>query len=317
MINFEPVSYDHAARLISSSPWEVSRNADLLAAAHLKAMETYGYGNCVVGLDIYNIEIEAYGCTIIEPEKDGVPIAGEPIFSEVDEFYSLHLDPSKDGRIPIVFEAAAKISEASPEAEVRIPLSGPFTIACHLLGMENMICELFTDPEPTTKALMHLAESQLRYGQAAIEMGFGVSMFESSVTPPLLSPQLFSDQVAPALAMILDGLPDAQLIIGGDTVHIAEAIASLSTSYIICPIETHQEQFMEHLTNHPDTTVRVNMDPAVFLPNRHDAAMAEAKRTLGLAQRRENTSVGSLIPFEADPCIIQEVSKFIKASQTK
>ena len=85
----------------------------------------------------------------------------------------------------------------------------------------------------------------------------------------------------------------------------------------VCPIETNQEQFMEHLANHPDTTVRINMDPAVFLPRRHDAAMAEAKRVLDLARCRGNTSVGSLVPFVADPRIIQEVSEFVEASQTK
>lgn len=307
-MKFEPISYDHAARLLGKSPWEVSRSAELLAAAHLKAMETYGCDGCVVGLDIYNVEIETYGCKIVEPDKNGVPIAGAPILREVEEFQSLELNSATAGRIPLVFEAAERIAKQNPNAEVRIPLSGPFTIACHLLGMETMICELFTDPEPTTEALMHLAKNQLRLGQLAIEKGFGVALFESSVTPPLLSPTLFSERVRPALEMILDGVPDAQLIIGGDTLPILDAILSLSPAYIICPIETDQETFMDRIAFQSlETTVRVNMDPSVFLPGNRTAALAEAVRAAILAARRENSSVGSLIPFEADPAIILEV----------
>ena len=174
-MKFEPISYDHAARLIGRRPWDVSRDAELLASAHHEAMKTYRCDGCIVGLDIYNVEIEAYGCEIIDPGENGVPVAGKPIFSKVREFMPLQLDPSRDGRIPMVLKAAQRIAEKNPDAEVRIPLSGPFTIACHLLGMENMICELFTNPEPTVAALMHLAENQLQYVRIAVEMGFKIS----------------------------------------------------------------------------------------------------------------------------------------------
>ncbi|MBF0244786.1 MAG: hypothetical protein HQL31_05890, partial [Planctomycetes bacterium] len=66
MIKFEPMCYDHAARLIGRRPWEVSRSAGLLALAHEKALETYGHNTAVVGVDIYNVEAEAYGCKIPE-----------------------------------------------------------------------------------------------------------------------------------------------------------------------------------------------------------------------------------------------------------
>ncbi len=312
-MNFEPISYDHAARIIGRRPWDVSRNAEILALAHLEAMKTYKYNKCVVGVDIYNVEIEAYGCEIIEPENNGVPIAGEPIFSEVAELMALQFDPSKDGRMPMIIDAAQRIQRENPEAEIRIPLSGPFTIACHLLGMENMICELFTNPEPSAAALMHLAKNQLRYGLLAIEKGFKISLFESSVTPPLLSPVLYSDRVLPSLNKILSGLKsDSQLIIGGDTVHILDAISSLSPSYIICPVETDQDEFMLRLNDNQQIHTRINMSPGVFLPGNSAAAIIEAKRVLELAKQYSNTSVGTLIPFEAEPKTINDVADFLR-----
>lgn len=316
-MKFEPISYDHAAGLIGRSPWEVSRDADLLASAHQRAMEAYGCDGCVVGIDIYNVEAEIYGCQIVEPSGNGVPTAGEPILSGLEQILSLQLDPSKDGRIPMILAAAEKIAGDNPGAEVRIPLSGPFSIASHLLGMENMIIELFTNPEATEAALMHLAGNQLLYVRAAVEKGFKISLFESSVTPPLLSPQMFADSVVPALDKILNGLDgnpqsDSQLIIGGDTVGILGAMSSLSPSYIICPVETDQEAFMAKVAGNHQMTVRINMDPAVFLPGKEEAAMVEAKRVLDLAERYHHTSTGTLIPFDADPQIINKVADFIR-----
>ena len=60
-------------------------------------------------------------------------------------------------------------------------------------------------------------------------------------------------------------------------------------------------------------TTRVNMNPAVFLPGKHEAAITEAKRVFDLANRYRNTSVGTLIPYGADSNIVKEISKFIES----
>ena len=59
--------YEHAAAVIGRTPWEVSRDKELLWQAQSEAFELYGHFPVVVGTDIYNIEAEAYGCTVAEP----------------------------------------------------------------------------------------------------------------------------------------------------------------------------------------------------------------------------------------------------------
>ena len=56
---------------------------------------------------------------------------------------------------------------------------------------------------------------------------------------------------------------------------------------------------------------RINMNPAVFLPGKCEEAIVEAKRVFDLAKQYRNTSVGTLIPFEADSNIIKNISNFI------
>ncbi|MEA3227361.1 MAG: hypothetical protein U9Q07_15530, partial [Planctomycetota bacterium] len=58
-IQFAPSVYEHAARVIGKSPWEVSRNCDLLAQGHIEAYRLYKHCPIVVGIDIYNLEAEA------------------------------------------------------------------------------------------------------------------------------------------------------------------------------------------------------------------------------------------------------------------
>ena len=160
-MRFEPISYDHAARLINRRPWDVSRDVDLLVAAHNAAIRTYVRSECTVGVDIYNLEIEAYGCKIVEPEGNGLPVAGPPPFDEISDLLSVQLDPVHDGRIPMLLDAATQLAEEHPSVRVRVPIAGPFTIACHLLGMENTLCELAVNSEPLLAVLLHLADNQL------------------------------------------------------------------------------------------------------------------------------------------------------------
>ncbi len=55
-MDFSPSVYEHAAFLIGRTPWEVSRDADLLFEAHAEAFRRYGHAPVVVGIDIYNLE---------------------------------------------------------------------------------------------------------------------------------------------------------------------------------------------------------------------------------------------------------------------
>jgi hypothetical protein len=75
-MDFSPSVYEHAAFLIGRTPWEVSRDADLLFQAHAEAFRCYRHAPVVVGIDIYNLEAEAYGGVIERPRGTGR--GGEP-----------------------------------------------------------------------------------------------------------------------------------------------------------------------------------------------------------------------------------------------
>lgn len=311
-MKFEPICLDHAAALIDASPWTVSRDAELLARAQLAAMEAYDLDECIVGVDVYNVEAEAYGCEILRPDGNGVPGHGPPIADELAALRDLSLDPDA-GRSRLIFDAAERIRQARPAAKIRIPLAGPFTIATILCGMENTICDAMDDPDEAAAALLHIAGHQVERGRMAIKFGYSLTIYESSVTPPLLSPHLFAETAASAIArMIAEMDPDKdkpQLIIGGNTLPILPTLIRMNPGYLIGPIETDQAKFIDQASAHPAIHVRVNMDPNVFRESNPEEATAEAKRARNLASRHPNASIGTLLPFDAVPDTVRSVQR--------
>ena len=63
-IPFTPVIYEHAARFVGRTPGEVSRDSELLFQAHRAAYLEYRQQVIAVGIDIYNLEAEAYGARV-------------------------------------------------------------------------------------------------------------------------------------------------------------------------------------------------------------------------------------------------------------
>ncbi|MDW7678972.1 MAG: hypothetical protein SCK70_00280, partial [bacterium] len=98
-MDFSPAVYEHAARLIQRSPWEVSRDDNLLFQAHAAAYRVYEHSPIVVGIDIYNLEAEAYGAIIEPPAGDDIPAIGKPVCQSIDDLMNLTLfDPEKAAR---------------------------------------------------------------------------------------------------------------------------------------------------------------------------------------------------------------------------
>jgi uroporphyrinogen decarboxylase len=317
-MDFQPAIYEHAARLINRRPWDVSRSVDLLFEAHAAAYEAYRHSPVVVGIDIYNLEAEAHGCLLAEPQGNEVPAIFKRPFKSVKDLMLLPiLDPDGDGRLPIVIDAAKRLKAKYPRADVRIPVSGPFSLACNLVGFESVLCELVENPDLVGLVLDQIVSSQTALCRSIAANGLSVSLFDSGATPPLVSPRLFEEVVLPALDRMIKGASFAtgQLlpcIIGGNTEPIADLIMKTKPGYVICPSETDQIAFMRKMDRYPNTMVRVNMNAGVFATNDMDKITHEANRAFDIARIRANSCIGSgALPYEADPQIVQDTAEYI------
>ena len=305
-IAFTPVVYEHAARFVGKSPWEVSRDPDLLFAAHRAAYKEYHHQVIAVGIDIYNLEAEAYGAKVVVPDDQAIPAIHQPLLASLEEGVSLKpFDPTCDGRISMVISVAQRLKREFPEADVRIPVAGPFSIAFNLRGINNLCEDAILRPEATAAMLMRLAENQVVLCQAIAQAGLDVAFFESAAAPPILSPRHFRQLELPALKRILQlaaecvGHP-VPCIMGGNTYPILNDILSTGTSYLACNIETNQKAFVEDVARtHPQVKIRVNLDPGVVACNDPQRIYKGIDRVLEIVGGRPQCVMGTgALPLE-------------------
>ena len=319
-IAFNPSVYEHAARFTGHTPWEVSRDPELMFEGHRAAYLEYRHTPIVVGIDIYNLEAEAYGARVAAPSEDGTPAVREPLFSTLDEALTIEpFDAASEGRIAMVIDVGRRLAKALPEADVRIPIAGPFSIAFNLRGINQLCEDAALRPDDVGRFLMRLAENQAVFARAIIAAGLDVAFFESAAAPPLLSPRQFHTIEMPALRHILSltaavvGHP-VPCIMGGNTVRILADILDTGTGYVACNIETDQQAFVDRVcATHPHVQVRINMDPRIVACDDPARICGEVDRILGIAAGRSNCLMGTgCLPLETPPGNIQLIRKYLR-----
>ena len=119
-----PVILEHAAAFIERSPWEVSRDADLLYRAHSAAWAYYRHAPVVCGIDVYHLDVESWGAKVERPDGNTVPSLGPPVCSKLGELRKLpELDVHRSGRLPLTLAAALRLKAAGADGIGRFTLS--------------------------------------------------------------------------------------------------------------------------------------------------------------------------------------------------
>lgn len=316
---FSPGIYEHAATLIDRLPWDVSRERDLLVEAHLAAWQTYQHPLMVVGIDVYNLEPEAYGAVIEKPTGANVPAISRHPFEEVDDLLQVSpFQPETCPRIRDVIAAGAELKKRCPGADVRIPMCGPFALGIGLIGMNELLMAVAEEPEGVERALMHLLPGQLSYMDLIHSAGLKPIIFESGTTPPLLPPSHFRGIEVPLLkSMMHHGRTifgeAPHCVIGGDAAPVATALFETGPGWIIAPSETDQQAFLEAAGTYPEIHIRVNLRSSILLDATMERIEAEVDRCLRLAITRQNTSVGcGIVPYECRPDTLLKVKDLVE-----
>lgn len=319
-MELSPSVYEHAARFVRRAPWDVSRNPELLYQAHAAAYRYYRQTPVMPGIDIYNLEPEAYGAPVERPEGENIPAIRRHVLDSARRLFDLKpLNPRRDGRIPMLLDVALRLHETFPEAVIRVPISGPFSIASNLVGFDALLRECILEPELVAGALLHLADGQSAFAEAVKEAGVDVAFFESAACPPLLSPELFRRVVLPALRELMErigrivGHP-IPCIIGGNTAPIVEAMLETGTGYLVCPFETDQPRFLAKVRDRMDVRVRVNGDMRIVSRGTWEQIQAEVERLMVVIAGRTNTCLGTgALPYETPPENVRRMMEYVAA----
>jgi len=318
-MNISPSVYEHAARFVQRSPWDVSRDAELLYQAHAGAYRYYRHTPIMPGIDIYNLEPEAYGAAVEKPVGENIPAIGRHVFGTTRALLDLPpLNPARDGRIPMLITAARRLHETFPEADIRVPVSGPFSIASNLVGFDTLLSDIIAEPQQVADALMHLVDGQVAFAQAIRDAGVDIAFFESAACPPLLSPDLFREVELPALKEAIRRMAEVvehpiPCIIGGNTEPILDMMIETGTGYLVCPFETDQAKFLARVWDRTDIRIRVNGDLRAIAAGTWEQIKADADRLMELVKDRPNVCLGTgALPYETPPENVRKLMEYVE-----
>ncbi|HVU35655.1 MAG TPA: uroporphyrinogen decarboxylase family protein [Opitutaceae bacterium] len=305
---FLPAIYEHKAAFIGSTPSDISRNADLLTRAVLAEYEAVKADALVIGVDVYNLEAEAVGCTVTFYEDGDTSIPGikpgNHIIHVGDDLTHARLpNPAKDGRMPVNIEAARQVRRALGDKYwIRGAISGPFSLAISLVGAEELFIACLDQPEWVHACLAYAGRIIKEFAQAYIDAGVELIIFDSQASPQLLSPPMYEEFVLPVTRDFMAwaaarGVRDVPLIIGGDTVPIAELLSQSGGNNLLCDFTCDFDAWAA-VARAAGKSMRRNISPRLLETGTPDQIHAVARQEIARGRDLPGFIMGTaVIPF--------------------
>jgi uroporphyrinogen decarboxylase len=305
---FLPAIYEHKAWFIGSTPSAISRDADLLTRALLAEYAAIGPDALAVGVDVYNLEAEAVGCTVTFYEGDDTSIPGikpgNHIVHVGDDLSLARLpNPLKDGRMPVNITAARNVRrELGDDVWLRGAISGPFSLAISLVGAEALFLACLDRPDWVRSVLDYSGRIIKEFSKAYIDAGAELIVFDSQASPELLSPSMYEEFVLPVTQELVQwsaaqGVRDLPLIIGGNTTPIADLLAQTGANNLLCDFTGEFDVWADVCRQH-NRALRRNISPRLIETGTPDQIYEVAAREIRQGRDLPGFIMGTaVIPF--------------------
>ena len=149
--------------------FDVMDDPERYTACQHECSNTVGYDS-VSDLNAINAEAEAMGCVLKEGDISVRTPAIEDYGSDLDRIVGV--DPSKDGRLPVILEGVRILRRRCwKEKVIFCYVQAPFRAAAMLRGVERFLKDCLKTPESVRDLLEKVTENQIRFGTALAEAG--------------------------------------------------------------------------------------------------------------------------------------------------
>lgn len=188
----------HAGALIGKTARDYLQSEALMVEGLQAAIKRYSPDGIPVSFDL-QIEAEALGCQLVWADENPPSVSGHILLKE----HSLEaLKPlnTQAGRIPLVMGTARRLRQANPDIALFGLLTGPFTLALHLLGTD-IFMKMFDDPEYVKRLMDYCAGVGIRMASAFMEAGCDVIAVVDPMTSQI-GPEQFREFVTPHMTEI-------------------------------------------------------------------------------------------------------------------
>jgi len=190
----------HGGSLIGVDAEQYLKSAGNMVAGLNKAIELYKPDGIPVSFDL-QLEAEILGCKLNWAKENPPAVVSHPL-SEGVLLSALKVPSAKDGRIPIVLETTRTLRAQHPEIALYGLITGPFTLALHLLGTE-IFMKLFEDPEYVMEVMDFCTKVAVGYSEMLLDAGCDVIAVVDPMTSQI-DPLSFETYVTPFVSQIFD-----------------------------------------------------------------------------------------------------------------
>ena len=190
----------HGGKLVGVDAETYLKSADKIVEGVNKSIELYKPDGIPVLFDL-QVEAEILGCKLAWSKDNPPAVVGHPLSEGVD-LKSLTLPTENDGRIPIILEATKRLREQNPDIALYGLITGPFTLALHLLGTD-IFMKLFEDPEYVNELMQFCSDVAVKFSEMLIDAGCDVIAVVDPMTSQI-DPLSFESFVSPFVTQIFD-----------------------------------------------------------------------------------------------------------------
>ena len=154
--------HEFAMKELGVNAREFFTNPDLLVGAYLSVLEKFGIDVPTVDYDVYNIEAEAIGQTVIFSEHDMPDVdRSDPLIKNRDDLKQIKTpDFVLDGRLATIVEVNHRFCE-SVGAAPTLNFCAPFSLAANIRGIELLLMDILMKPDFASELFDRITEELL------------------------------------------------------------------------------------------------------------------------------------------------------------
>lgn len=190
----------HAGALLGISAKEYLQSEKLMVDGISKAIELYRPDGIPVSFDL-QIEAEALGCELAWADENPPAVTKHPLCNGTN-LDDLRIPAAGDGRIGITLAAARTVREKYPDIALYGSITGPFTLALHLLGTD-IFMKMFDSTEAVHKLLAFCKDVCVAMSGYYIDAGCDIVAVVDPMTSQI-GPDQFAQFVTPYATEVFD-----------------------------------------------------------------------------------------------------------------
>ncbi len=207
-IPWVPFTGVHAAALIGLAADEYLKSSDHIVAGTSKAIELYKADGIPVVFDL-QIEAEVLGCELKWDDNSPPSVISHPLLNGIS-IDDLQIPCACKGRIPAVMDATRKLRDLHPGVALYGLITGPFTLALHLLGTD-IFMKMFEDPDYIHKLMRFTTDMGKMMSSQYIQAGCDVIAMVDPMTSQI-DPDSFEMFVKPYATDLFDYVRENQAL---------------------------------------------------------------------------------------------------------